>query len=186
MPVAIENTQLADLLHGGLLESYRLVKNPTSVVVDAVVLFATSAAAKSFYDKYPNGLEIKMGGKKIVAMVEMGDKVDIISGVMRGYLESGATRVVRAEGADEDWAMRALRKIAETKGRKVEAIIDTVKEAVSVPDPEELTKLTSQGRTIEFRFTNIADAVAFRGSLIRDAEWEDCNIQFGVDPCTRA
>lgn len=45
--------------------------------------------------------------------------------------------------------------------------------------------LTSQGRTIEFRFTNIADAVAFRGSLIRDADWEDCNIQFGEDPCAR-
>lgn len=43
-----------------------------------------------------------------------------------------------------------------------------------------------QIRTIIFRFTNIADAVAFRGQLLRDQEWEMCNIQFMDDPAEKA
>lgn len=43
-----------------------------------------------------------------------------------------------------------------------------------------------QVRTITFRFTNIADAVAFRGSLLRDPEWEYSNLQFVTDPCEKA
>lgn len=43
-----------------------------------------------------------------------------------------------------------------------------------------------QGRTIEFRFTNIADAVGFRGSLMRDPDWADCSLLFGEDPCEKA
>lgn len=42
-----------------------------------------------------------------------------------------------------------------------------------------------QARNIEFRFTNVADAVTFRGHLIHDVDWEDCSIRFGADPCTR-
>lgn len=139
LPGAIDNTFIASLVHGGALESYRLVKNATSAVTTAVVTFASGAAAKAFYDRYPNGLEIKFQGKKTVAMVEIGDSVDVVSGLMRGYLESGATRVVRAQGADEDWVMRALRKIAEDKGRKVEAIVDTFKDEVSVPFTKGIT-----------------------------------------------
>lgn len=131
MPAAADNTFVAGLVHGGALECYHLVKNPNSAVTTAVVTFATGASAKLFYDKYPNGLNIKFRGKKSVALVEIGASVDVISGVMRGYLESGATRVVRAEGCDEDWTMRALRKISEDKNRKLEAIIDTFKDAVS-------------------------------------------------------
>lgn len=97
----------------------------------AVVTFTTGAAAKTYYNKYPNGMDVKFQGKKFVAMIDLGDNVDVISGVLRGYLETGATRVVRAVGADEDWAMRALRKIAEEKGRKLEAIVDTFKDEVS-------------------------------------------------------
>ena len=44
----------------------------------------------------------------------------------------------------------------------------------------------SQIRTIIFRFTNIADAVQFKGQLIRDIDWELCNIQFMDDPCANA
>lgn len=96
----------------------------------AVVTFTTGAAAKAYYNNYPNGMDLKFQGKKFVAIVNLGDNVDVVSGVLRGYLETGATRVVRAVGADEDWAMRALRKIAEEKGRKLEAIVDTFKDEV--------------------------------------------------------
>lgn len=115
-----------------MIESYRLIRNPTSVFSTAVILFVSGAATQAYYDKYPNGLVFKMGGKKYVAVVEMGENVDVLSGVMRSYLECGATRIVRVDGADEDWAMRALRKMAEGKNRKCECIIDTVKDEVSV------------------------------------------------------
>ena len=49
-----------------------------------------------------------------------------------------------------------------------------------------LTSRALQIRTIIFRFTNIADAVAFRGQLMRDEEWEMCNIQFMDDPAEKA
>jgi hypothetical protein len=44
----------------------------------------------------------------------------------------------------------------------------------------------AQVRTVIFRFTNIADAVGFRHQLLRDDEWEMCNVQFMVDPVETA
>jgi hypothetical protein len=105
---------------------------------------------------------------------------------MKGYLEVGATRVVRATGADEDWTPRALRKMAEGRGRKLEAIADLYQNDVSRPIFFHFPKADRwQARTIDFRFTNIADAVAFRGLLTRDHEWEDCTITFAEDPCAK-
>jgi hypothetical protein len=37
-----------------------------------------------------------------------------------------------------------------------------------------------------FRFTSIGDAVSFKGMLVRDEDWEGCNIQFMDDPCEAA
>jgi hypothetical protein len=133
LPSNIDNAIIASLIHGGALESYRLVKNPNTPLVTAVVTFASGPAAKAYYDKYANGLEVKIQGKRTIAIVEYGDTVDVVSGLLRGYLESGATRIVCAEGADEDWSMRALRKIGEEKNRKLEAIIDTSKDEVGAP-----------------------------------------------------
>lgn len=49
-----------------------------------------------------------------------------------------------------------------------------------------LTCNALQVRTIIFRFTNIADAVTFRGQILRDEDWEMCNIQFMDDPVETA
>lgn len=131
LPSAADNSLVAGLVHGGPLESFRIVKSSEGAAfVSAIITFTTGAAAKRYNDKYPNGLPVKVSGKKYVITVNMGENVDVVSGVMRGYLESGATRVVRASGADEDWGMKALRKLAEGKGRKLEAIIDTFKDEV--------------------------------------------------------
>ena len=56
--------------------------------------------------------------------MEIGKDVDVLSSLLRGHLEAGASRVVRATGADEDWGMRALQKLVEGKGRKIEGIAD--------------------------------------------------------------
>ena len=151
------------------------------------MLFADAEVAKKYYDTYPYGLEFKYGMRKHVAFVEMGKEVDVLSSLLRGHIEAGASRVVRATGADEDWGMRALSKVAEGKTRKVEGIADYWRDEVSPVSSTIPQRLTScQVRTIVFRFTNIPDAVQFRGQLMRDYDWEMCNIQFVDDPCAKA
>jgi hypothetical protein len=41
-------------------------------------------------------------------------------------------------------------------------------------------------RTIIFRFSSIANAVQFKGVLLRHEDWEGCNIHFIDDPCEKA
>ena len=172
LPAIADNSLITALIHGGAIESFLLTKSsesgPTST---AIVTFTNGNAAEAYYDKYPNGLAFKLGMKKYVVYVDKGKDVDVVSGLMRGYLESGASRVVCVSGADEDWSMRALEKIAESKGRKVETIIDTFRDGV---------------RSIVFRFTNIPDAVAFKATMLRDIDWEDADIRFAIDPCEKA
>lgn len=120
---------MASLVHGGAIEIYRLTKFASSST--AHVLFTTGDAADAYYDNYPNGVKFHFQGRKYVAFVDKGAQVDVMSGIMRGYLESGASRVVRAIGVDENWSMLALRTLAEKKGRKLEAIHDTCRDEVS-------------------------------------------------------
>lgn len=37
-------------------------------------------------------------------------------------------------------------------------------------------------RTVHFRFCSIDDAARFRGMILRDPDWEHCNVQYAVDP----
>jgi hypothetical protein len=74
-------------------------------------------------------------------------------------------------GADHDWGIGALQKLAGGHGRKVEHIGDGLRGEV---------------RTVVFRFASIGDAVVFKGMLVRDEDWETCNIQFGIDPREKA
>ena len=126
LPANADNTLVASLLHGGTIEAFRLfLPSETSTTKSATVLFTDADAAQTYYDKYPNGIDLKYGThRKCVAFVDIGKEVDVLSSLMRGHLEAGASRVVRATGADEDWGMRALCKLAEAKGRKIEGITD--------------------------------------------------------------
>lgn len=122
-------------MHGGAIESYKLTKPSEFINTStATILFTTGDAADTYYHKYPNGVQFRFQGRKHVAFVDKGTQVDVISGVMRGYLESGASRVVRATGVEEDWSMLALRSQAEKKGRKLEAILDSYRDEVSRVD----------------------------------------------------
>ena len=129
LPTNADNALVASLVHGGAIEIYRLTKFANGST--AHVLFTTGDAADAYYDKYPNGVKFHSQGRKYVAFVDKVAQVDVMSGIMRGYLESGASRVVRAIGVDEDWSMLALRTLAEKKGRKLEAIHDTCRDEVS-------------------------------------------------------
>ncbi|ERF71606.1 hypothetical protein EPUS_00595 [Endocarpon pusillum Z07020] len=169
LPADSDLTLVQSLVYGGALESFNLMASKTS----AYVTFVDADACDAFFDAHPNGLVFKnpKTRRNHVVYVAKGQDVDVVSSVLRAYLDCQASRVVRATGADEDWGMGALYKLAESKNRKVETIVDTYRDKV---------------RTIIFRFTNIADAVTFRGQLLRDEDWEMCNIQFMDDPVQKA
>jgi hypothetical protein len=139
LPVATDLTLLQSLIYGGTIDTFALGVNGT-----ASVTFTTSEACDAYYAKYPNGMTFKYKGKGYVVYVEKGKDVDVVSGMLRGHLECGASRCVRATGADEDWGMKALLKLAEGKTRvgKVEHIGDVWRNQVCTIPPMTRSQLT--------------------------------------------
>lgn len=131
LPASSDATLVSSLIHGGSIEALKLNKPANGVIANAKVIFTDGDAADTYYDKYPNGLDFRYQGKRYTAFVNKGQDVDVISGLMRGYLESGATRVVRAVGAEEDWGILALNKIASGNRRQVETVVDIYRGEVS-------------------------------------------------------
>jgi hypothetical protein len=213
LPAGSDLTLVQSLVYGGAVESFDFMK-PSKT--SAWVIFVNADACDAFFEAHPNGIVFKNPKtcRDHVVYVGKGDVVDVVSSVLQAYLDCQASRVVRATGADEEWGMRALYKVAEAKNRKVEKIVDTYRDKVSLstlfsptlpflPPPlypwfilllllavvilrAKFDHAHSQVRTIIFRFTNIADAVGFRQQLMRDADWEMCNVQFMVDPVETA
>ena len=96
----------------------------------ASVVFQHAEDCVKYYDATSNGLVYKgPDGKEEVCFVELAKDVDVVGGLLRGYIEKGFTRCVRAIGVDEDWGMPALLKMAGRKGRTVEHVIDGVNAA---------------------------------------------------------
>ena len=85
-----------------------------------------AGACLSFYDKTSNGLVYGKDAKgdELVLSVEMPQDVDVVGGLLQGWIASGVTRCVRAVGVGADWGMDGLEKMAERKNRKVEKIVD--------------------------------------------------------------
>ena len=178
-------TLVQGLVSGGAIENYILASSCTV----AHVTFTTADVCDAFCKKYANGLPFKYYGRSYTAFVDKSKDVDVISGMLQGFIEAGASRCVRATGADEDWGMRALQRLAEGRSRKgkVESILDVYKNAAGVQSLIGDGSATPKKiRTIVFRFTSIADAVQFRGMLLREEDWEASNIQFMDDPCAKA
>lgn len=121
-------------IHGGAVEYMRLApSDPKKATTSAFVTFISADSCDRYYDMYPNGFELRYGGKRWPIFVSQRDQVDVVSGMLRGYLDCGATRVVRVTNADDDWGLVALNKFAEGKNRarQVEAIQDTFSNGVS-------------------------------------------------------
>lgn len=110
------------MIHGGAIDNFALGTNGT-----AQVTFTTPEACETYCNKYPNGVVVKFKGRNIVLFVDKTTEVNVVSGMLQGQLEAGASRCVRAVGADHDWGVGALIKLAEGKTRKgkVEHIADT-------------------------------------------------------------
>lgn len=111
--------KVLSLIHGGTIESIHI-----SASGNAHILFCEHEACKAFYDKYPNGIDLDKSKGQTV-FVEMGKDVDVVSSQLSFNLSVGATRVVRAVGADMEVGMAKLLKLASMNNRKVEKIIDT-------------------------------------------------------------
>lgn len=134
LPATTDFTLVQSLIHGGTIETMRMLPAKTETgTTTAYVTFTTAEAFKQYYEKYPNGFEVRQKGKKFNVLVDKQDHVDVVSSVMQGYLECGATRVLKVSGAEDDWGIMALHKLATGKPstRQVEAITDTFRNSVS-------------------------------------------------------
>ncbi|KIW88373.1 uncharacterized protein Z519_10942 [Cladophialophora bantiana CBS 173.52] len=174
LPRGADFTLVQSLIHGGAIECMRLSSpNAERVTISAHVTFTSPDACDRYFEEYPNGMEVRYQGKRWSVLVHKKEDVDVISGMLQGYLDCGATRVVKVSGADDDWGILALNRLAEGKtgARQVEAVQDTYH---------------NETRTIVFRFANISHAVQFKGILIRSDDWEGCRVEFAEDPCEKA
>jgi putative N-acetylmannosamine-6-phosphate epimerase len=99
----------------------------------AYVRFTSGDACDKYCEKYQNGLALRHKGRSYTVLVDKCTGIDIISGTLQGYIDYGASRCVRAVGADGNWSMAALKKLAEGESRKgkVENITDVYRNGVS-------------------------------------------------------
>ena len=81
---------------------------------------------KGFYEETANGLVYKKDakGRELVLFVELTKDVNVVGGLLQGWIDTGITRCVRAVGVESKWDSDGLRKIAERRNRKVERIVD--------------------------------------------------------------
>ena len=128
LPTDSDLTLVQSLIHGGAIETFSLTPTKTS----AYVTFVSADACDAYFNAHPNGIAFKnpKTRRNHVVYVDRGQDVDVVSSVLQAYRDCQASRVVRATGADEDWGMGALYKLAEAKNRKVENIIDTYRDKV--------------------------------------------------------
>ncbi|KAL2000905.1 hypothetical protein VTN02DRAFT_2474 [Thermoascus thermophilus] len=160
-------SKVLSLIYGGAIESVSVAPSGNT----AHVLFCSAEACKTYYDKYPNGIVLSRDTKQVV-FVDMGKDVDVVSSQLSLSLGMGATRVVRVVGVDMHISMDDLLKVASSGPRKVEKILDSY--------------APGESRIVQVRFCSIDDAVRFRSVLVRDENWEHCNINFAPDPCETA
>ena len=116
---------VASLVYGGPLEEIH-IRSSAAGDLSAMVRFMDATDCMNFYDKTANGLVYKKDGKgrELVLFVELCKDVDVVGGLLQGWIESGVTRCVRAVGVEAEWGMEGLQKVAERKNRKVEKIVD--------------------------------------------------------------
>ncbi|KAL6233653.1 hypothetical protein BDW75DRAFT_241795 [Aspergillus navahoensis] len=155
--------KVLSLVHGGQIDSVSITTSG-----NAHVVFCDAAACRSFYDRYPKGIDLDKE-RKLIVFVELGQEVDVVSSQLSFALSAGSTRVVRAVGVEMNVALAELVKFATGANRKLEKIIDTY-----VP---------GRARSVSFRFCSIRDAVHFRAAFVRVEKYEQCNIHYAADPC---
>ena len=112
---------VASLVYGGPIE-WIFIRSETA----ATVRFMDAKDCQTYYDDTSNGVVYGKDaqGRELVCFVELGKDVDVIGGLLRGWIDTGVTRCVKAVGVDEEFGVEALRKMGERKDRKVESMED--------------------------------------------------------------
>lgn len=169
LPIESDFNWVQSLIYGGAIESMEVHGDKR----EALVKFINPAECENYATLCSNGIKIRQNGKQHVVRVERSPEADNRDGVTQAYVDCGATRVVKVDGAKETMTMTALYEFAEgsSPSRAVEAIVDSYRRG---------------SRDIFFRFANIKDAVSFRVLLRKDDEWKDKTVQFMDDPCEGA
>lgn len=142
LPDTSDFTLVQSLIHGGAIEAMRMIPvNAETGTTSACVTLTSPEAFNKYYSKYPNGFELRYKGKKYNVLVDKQEHVNVMSSAMNAYLECGATRVLKVQGAEDDWGVVALHKMAigKANGRQLEAITDTYRNSASL-----LTLLSSK------------------------------------------
>lgn len=159
-------TLVQSLVFGGTLQEIRLSPEKTT----AYVTYIDPDKCEKFYDTHPNGITFASAdGKKNFCGVDRVNTAEPTSGVIQAQVQCGATRAITAIGVEEDWQIRALRKIGEDKGGILVGLNDSIRE--------------DERRVVTWCFTKIVDAVRFRYYLQKDDEFEVCKVEFASDPC---
>lgn len=116
---------VASLAYGGALEEIQ-IRSSVGGNLSALVRFLDAEDCKKFYEETANGLVYKKDakGRELVLFVELSKDVDVVGGLLQGWIASGVTRCVRAVGVEAKWDMNGLLMIAERRNRKVEKILD--------------------------------------------------------------
>lgn len=109
------------IVHGGRVEALFLPDNGNT----AQVLFTKAADCRLFYDAYPNGIVVNHIGRSAVVFVQLSIIPDVMSSRIHNAVTQGATRVVRAIGADMDFNMSQLAALSESRHLSPEKIVDT-------------------------------------------------------------
>ena len=112
---------VASVVYGGPIE-WIFMRSDSS----ATVRFMDAKDCQNYYDDTSNGVVYGKDaqGRELVCFVELGKDVDVIGGLLRGWIDTGVTRCVKAVGVEEEFGIEALRKMGERKGRRVESLED--------------------------------------------------------------
>ena len=154
----------------------------------ASVRFLEHKDCMKFYEATSNGLVYGIkGNEELFVFVELAKDVDVVGGLLKSYIDQGYTRCVRVIGADDHWTIDSLWNIATSKNRKVEHIkieknTSGVSELILNMFSGSHELIYAKHRTITFRFCDISDAFNFKATIVRDEDWEHCNIKFAEDP----
>ena len=125
MPSNASVTTVAGLVFGGPLEEI-ILRTSASGTQTANVRFMDAQDCQKYYDETSNGVVYGKdpAGRELVSFVKLAQDVDVVGGMLRTWIEQGATRCVRTVGVDEDWGIEGLKKHAEQKGRVLEGITE--------------------------------------------------------------
>ena len=116
---------VASIVYGGPVEEIQ-IRSSAAGHLSATVRFMSAKDCKRFYEDTSNGLVYKKDarGRELILFVELSRDVDVVGGLLQGWIDSGITRCVRAVGVETKWDLDGLLRIAERKNRKVEKIVD--------------------------------------------------------------